>query len=128
MAMMWRAVKGSLGEGWVVILWRAEPRLCRWSSLMEMGCVPCRRKCFISIALVLSLTTGTDLPEAFFYCHIQQGCCSCNCLAGVCDFLHVIQPGTSVLAFCGLVLCWTRADIELCQVLISAESELKQHP
>lgn len=33
MAMMWRALEGSLGEGWVVILWRAAQRLCRCSCV-----------------------------------------------------------------------------------------------
>lgn len=78
-----------------------------------------RRKSVVSIALLL-------FQELIFQKHSSVGTSS-RAVAHVTAWLEFVissmrsslaQP--AVLALCGLVLCWTGADIELCQVWIPA--------
>lgn len=99
-------------------------QLCWQSPLMEVGCVPAG-----GTVLSAQLCCCLRQQELIFQKHSSVGTSS-RAVAHVTAWLEFVissmrsslaQP--TVLALCGLVLCWTRADTEVCQVLISAEFE-----
>lgn len=100
----WRLSRGGIGGDFVQGCNRASADAAVSAEPSHgNGMYAWRRKFLVSVALLLSQATWTDLAKTFFCWHVRQGCCSHNYLARVCDFLHVIQPDTTIS-------CWLNAD------------------